>query len=353
MRSPRFLTHPDLRLLLFGGKGGVGKTTCAVAAALDFARRFPQRSVLLLSTDPAHSLQDSFAGLRLPATLEVVEFDAQQYLVDFRRQHGKQLQAIAERGTFLESEDISRFLSLSLPGMDELFGFLDIARRAESASEGERIVVDTAPTGHTLRLLAMPELLREWVQVLDTLLAKHRYMKQLFAGRYRPDELDRFLDELSASIATADALLTDPQRCRFVPVMAAEELSVRETTALLAELDQLRLPADEVVVNMLSPSSGCASCTGQRLEQLRELRRLPAPYQGRALWGVPLRPREVQGPELHSFWDEAVLLDPRALAESTSTPPALTEPAQPGVDANLNIEHRKPGHPERSSRRAA
>ena len=287
MAGPGFLSNPELRLLLFGGKGGVGKTTCATAAALLLARRFPERSWLLFSTDPAHSLRDSVAGTALPEQLEIVEFDAPGYLEEFRRRHGRQLQTIAERGTFLDSEDIERFLSLSLPGMDELFGFLDLARRAQQGEGREGIVVDTAPSGHTLRLLAMPELLREWISVLDTMLAKHRYMKQLFARAYAPDEVDRFLDELSESVESAEALLRDPRRCRFVPVMLAERLSVAETAALVVELTRLQIPADELVVNQLAPLGGCPGCAGARESQLRELRRLPAELQGRALFGSP------------------------------------------------------------------
>jgi arsenite-transporting ATPase len=326
MSLPQFLTDPDLQLLLFGGKGGVGKTTCAAAAGLELARRLPGRPVVLVSTDPAHSLADSLAGLPLPAGMEVVEFDARAHLEDFRRHHGRHLQAIAERGTFLDDEDIGRFLSLSLPGMDELFGFLDLARRAESAGEHERIVVDTAPSGHTLRLLGMPELLRGWVNVLQTLLAKHRYMKRLFGHTYVPDELDRFLDELTASIATAEALLTDTRRCRFVPVMIAEELSVRETGALLDELARLRIEANELVVNLLSPASGCPNCAGMRRQQWRELGHLPASFEGRALWGAPLRPDEVRGAALETFWDDVAPLDPRA--PPTEPPPEFPEAVQ-------------------------
>lgn len=324
MSLPRFLTNPDLRLLVFGGKGGVGKTTCAVAAGIQLARRFPESSLLLISTDPAHSLADSVAGLRLPAGMEVVEFDAREHLEDFRRRHGRHLQAIAERGTFLDREDIGRFLSLSLPGMDELLSFLDLAQRAESAGGRERIVVDTAPSGHALRLLGMPELLRGWIEVLETLLAKHRYMKRVFGRTYVPDELDRFLDELAASIGAAEGLLRDPRRCRFVPVMIAEELAVRETAALLDELARLGMAADELVVNMLAPASSCPTCAGMRRQQLREVGRLPAPFQGRALWGAALRPDEPRGPALESFWDDVAPLDPREGA--AERPPALPEP---------------------------
>ncbi len=314
MNAPRFLSNSSSRLLLFGGKGGVGKTTCATAAALALAQRFPSRSFVLLSTDPAYSLLDSLGDVRLPPRVSAVELDAGASLEDFRRRHGQKLQAIAERGTFLDDEDIGRFLSLSLPGMDELFGFLDIARRAEAADEQEDLVVDTAPSGHTLRLLAMPELLRNWVDVLDTLLAKHRYMKQTFSRRAEPDELDRFLDQLLDSVNASEELLRDRRRCQFVPVMIAEQLSVRETSALLEELDRLEIPSDEVVVNMLSSASGCPTCAGMRWQELRELEKLPAEYRSRSLWGAPLHPREVRGAGLGSFWDDVAPLDLRRAA---------------------------------------
>jgi arsenite-transporting ATPase len=327
---PSFLTSPELRLILFGGKGGVGKTTCATAAALRLARQSPDRPVALLSTDPAHSLRDSLADARVPWNLEVVELRAQEGLDDFRRRHGRQLEAIAERGTFLDSEDIHRFLSLSLPGMDELFAFLDIARRAERPGGDACTVVDTAPTGHTLRLLAMPELLRGWVNVLDTLLAKHRYMRQLFGRAPAPDELDRFLMELADSVAAAEGLLTDGARCRFVPVMIAEELSVRETATLLGELERQRLASSEVVVNQLSPGSECALCAGTRSQQLALLGRLPAAFQGRALFGVPLQPREVRGEAaLGSFWDEAERLRPERAEPRPPGPSPPEIPAPP------------------------
>lgn len=296
---PGFLTNPEVKLLLFGGKGGVGKTTCAAAAALVLARRAAGQ-VVVLSTDPAHSLKDSFANAPLPANLEVVELNASEALDQFRRRHGRQLEEIAERGTFLDREDIRRFLSLSLPGMDELFGFLAIARRASAGNE--RVLVDTAPSGHTLRLLAMPELMRQWVDVLDTLLAKHRFMKERLAGTYRADELDRFLDEQAASVNAAQRLLQDPQRCRFVPVMLAEELSVRETNALVKELDRWGIDAREGVVNRLVPSAECDPCAGALLDQARVLGHLSRELSSREWWGAPLHPREVQGSDLETFW---------------------------------------------------
>jgi arsenite-transporting ATPase len=328
--EPSFLNSPNLRLLLFGGKGGVGKTTCAVATALWRVRMFPDQPLRLLSTDPAHSLKDSLADTLVPPSIEVIEFDARASLEAFRHEYGPQLQAIAERGTFLDSEDISRFLSLSLPGLDELFAFLDIAKQAESSDATGCTIVDTAPTGHTLRLLSMSELLRRWVGVLDTLLAKHRYMKQLFGRRYVGDELDRFIQELSASIDAADSLLTDLDRCLFVPVMVAEELSVRETSRLLETLDRLRISAGDIVVNRMVPASRCPVCLGTRTEQLRELRQLPQVFKERALWAAPEHPDEVRGSEVEHFVDDLMLFDPKTSMEHARV--EIPMPQQPVQD---------------------
>ncbi len=138
-------------------------------------------SYLLVSTDPAHSVMDSLAGSMPPPNLQVTELDAQQCLAAFKSRHGSKFHAIASRGTFLDHYDINCLLDLSLPGLDEVMASLEIAGWV-AAHRYQTIVVDTAPTGHTLRLLAMPALLHNWLEALDALLAKHRYMRKLFSG---------------------------------------------------------------------------------------------------------------------------------------------------------------------------
>src|SRR5208337_514790 len=95
--APPFLDHQGLQLLIFGGKGGVGKTTCATATALRLAKNSPQSSFLLVSSDPAHSLADSLADLVPPQNLKVRELDSQEYLLDFKQQHQEKLREIAAR----------------------------------------------------------------------------------------------------------------------------------------------------------------------------------------------------------------------------------------------------------------
>jgi arsenite-transporting ATPase len=301
--TPFLFREQGLRLLLFGGKGGVGKTTCATAAALRLSQSSPQSSFLLVSTDPAHSLADSMAGFSFPHNVKTLELDAQECLAAFKEKHNEKLRVIASRGTFLDDEDISEFLSLSLPGLDELMAFLEISRWVEESSY-DCIVVDTAPTGHTLRLLTMPGLIRKWLEALDALLAKHRYMKQLFRGSYRRDALDAFLSELSGSVKQMESLLGDLARCRFIPVMLAEALSIRETVALMDELENLSVPVTDIVVNRLYPEGTCPVCEDRRLYQIRELARLPAKLAKYSLWGIPMYAQEVRGERLlDEFWE--------------------------------------------------
>ncbi|MBO0800717.1 MAG: ArsA family ATPase, partial [Blastocatellia bacterium] len=217
-------------------------------------------------------------------------------------------------------------LALSLPGLDELMAFLEISRLVEE-NAGQYIVVDTAPSGHTLRLLAIPALLRKWLEALDSLRAKHRYLKRLFSGTYRRDEVDYFLESLAASIERMKKLLTDPARCRFVPVMLAEALSVSETIALVRELERLAVPVTEIVINKLYPANSCPVCSDGRRRQLQELKQLSSAKLGYAFWGVPMHAHEVRGSvPLATFWRHLTTLTdacagPHSLAQVL--PPVL------------------------------
>ncbi len=301
---PAFLTDNRIRLLIFGGKGGVGKTTAAAAAALYQARSDPQQNLLLASTDPAHSLRDSLADTALPPHLTVLEIDAGKFLADFKNRNQARLMEIAHRGTFLDQADINQFLALTLPGMDELMAFLQIGRWVQEGTY-KRIILDTAPTGHTLRLLEMPAFIRLWLEALDALLGKHRYMKELFGGAYQRDDLDHFIEGLAAEVQELDALLMDSQRSCFVPVMLAEALSIEETSDLVTALQGMGIAVREGIVNRLYPAGGCPFCRHVHFQQQQALAQLLArpelaPLQ---LQGLPLYPHEVRGSvALESFW---------------------------------------------------
>ena len=339
--EPGFLSDGNMRLLLFGGKGGVGKTTASAATALELALRHPERSLLLVSTDPAHSLQDSFSGAKPPPNLKVLELDAQAYLRAFQEKNRQRLREIASRGTFLDEEDINRFMELSLPGMDELMAFLEISRWVkEGAYDG--IIMDTAPTGHTLRLMEMPDMIRKWLEALDALLAKHRYMKKLFRGSYERDDLDHFIEGLAASVKQMEKLLKDHKQCRFVPVMLAEALSIEETLDLIRELQRLRIGVVDVVINRLYPESPCLTCRHIRAHQLQELARIfhEPVFSHLQLWGVPIYPEEIRGMEsLRSFWGLGTDLKsvPILSAPSPGEAPLSLPPVPARVDSPIPL----------------
>ena len=301
-----FFDKPGLQLLLFGGKGGVGKTTCATAAALRLTALAPNRAFLLVSTDPAHSVRDSLAGYVPSGKLQVLELDAQQCLAEFREKNGSMLHEIAAAGTFLDDEDIHQFLSLSLPGLDELMALFKISSWVESG-QYDCIVVDTAPSGHTLRLLAMPDLIRRWLGMLEVLLAKRRYMRRVFSHDAGSDRLDLFVSKWKSTLHLAEKLLHDPQRTQFVPVSIAEPLSVCETVALFHELQGRKMPVSELVVNQLHQECDCHPCTAAASYENLQIQRLMTGIKAPCpVWGIGLQQEEVRGQKLlMEFWDQA------------------------------------------------
>jgi arsenite-transporting ATPase len=293
---PDFLTDTKLRVLIFGGKGGVGKTTAACSTAVHLARTRAEHRFLLVSTDPAHSVKDCFSGTTPPENLNVVEFDSGAKHREFIEQHANDLREIAKRGTFLDGDDVDRFMDLSLPGIDELMAFLQIATWIEE-DRYQTIIVDTAPTGHALRLLQMPRFVGKWMEAMEALMAKHRYMASLFGGRGRRrtgDEVEEFLEGLEVTFDAASELLTDATACRFVPVMIAEPMSVAETSDLMVELKDLEVPTRQIVINRVIPASS-AQMSEIRRRQIEALRAAPAELSGLEWWGVELQADEPTG----------------------------------------------------------
>ena len=328
---PSFLSDANLMLILFGGKGGVGKTTCAAATALRLAEQSPGGRFLAVSIDPAHSLRDSFAGSSPLPNLDLLEINAEESLIRFKEAHAGHLREIALHGTVLDDGDVTQLLELSMPGLDEIMAFIEIAALVDQGAYA-CIVVDTAPTGHTLRFLELPQTLRKWVEALDAMLAQHRYMGKLYHGFYRKAAVDVFLENTMASIDRVTALLEDVVRCRFVPVMIPEPLSIQETARLLEALGILGIPVEDIIVNMLfSALNGCSFCTGGRQQQFGHLDQLSAAFSRYALWEIPLQPAEAQGSDnLRAIWDTIRPLPARPQPSSTviSAKPRVDFPAE-------------------------
>ena len=253
-----------------GGKGGVGKTTTAAALALGAAGA--GRRTLVVSTDPAHSLGDALGRrlgsrvTRIPGAggvLDALELDADRALARWLRARRAPLRLIAERGTYLDETDVDRFLDLSFPGVDELGGLLELRRVAESGRY-ETVVVDTAPTGHTLRLLSVPEALQRIAAVLGEMLAKHHFLLTRLSGRDRLDAADGLVIEIDAEARGLSSLVRDPERCRFRWAVLPERLAVEEARDAVRTLARSGISIAEILVNRVTPPARAAGPFGRR-----------------------------------------------------------------------------------------
>ena len=346
-------TLPAARYLFFGGKGGTGKTTTAAATALyllDQAQ--PGERILLFSTDPAHSLSDSLdikigdrpreVALRKGARLIAYEMDAGVALEKFKDEHRAVLSEIAERGTLLDESDINDLMNLSLPGVDEVMALFELSE-LDREEVYARVVVDTAPSGHTSRLLRLPEVFSRMVAALDRMADKHRYIVAQFARgrRVRKDEVDLFLSDLAERIERVRLMLADAARTSFTLVTIPEAMSVEETKRYFALLKEERVPVTDLVVNRVEEvHDRCPYCRSRAAGQKPSLAEIKRDFGELNLHHVPLLSAEVRGPvALRSFarliWEEKnafLAASPRrrvAASQSSRVPASDTFPLRP------------------------
>ena len=315
-QSPRrsSATSPNAKLLssryiFFGGKGGVGKTTAASATALLLLKNAKaNETILLFSTDPAHSLSDSLGkniGNRLVAVkrsgkarLIAFELDASAALEDFRQKHGKVLAQIAERGTLLDESDINELLNLSLPGLDEVMALFELSELDRSSAYSQ-IVIDTAPSGHTSRLLRLPEVFSRMVTALDHMADKHRFMVAHFARRRLvADDVDIFLADLNERIKRVKNLLFRDANTLFALVSIPEAMSVRETERYLDSLRSEGVTVTDLIINRVEKEhDGCKYCHARVVSQKPWLTELKRRFSDLAHHHVPLFAGDVRGLE--------------------------------------------------------
>jgi arsenite-transporting ATPase len=146
---------------MFSSKGGVGKTTLSGSVARYWARRFPEEKIRLISTDPAHSLGDVLLSevTDIPSSLadlpnlSIQALDAQKLLLEFKAKYSNFLELLVERGSLADGDDLAPVWDLDWPGLNELMGLLEI-QRLLAEKEVDRVIVDMAPSGHTLNLFA-------------------------------------------------------------------------------------------------------------------------------------------------------------------------------------------------------
>ena len=262
-------------LAFFVGKGGVGKTTVAAAYAVHTARKNARSRVLLVSTDPAHSLADVLQ-LKLGNSPKAVrvrggklwawELDAARWFGDFFRHYKQSLLDIVERGSLFSAAEISPLLETALPGMSEISALLAI-RDAINSNKYSHIVVDTAPFGHTLRLFSLPEQFVRVLKFLELAAGRDRVLAAHFGGGVRaatPKLIEDWrgkVDQLAQAFSAAELFL----------VATPEKFALNESVRCVRQVRQTSpsLKLKSIVLNRVLRRAGKCSFCRKRVEAAR------------------------------------------------------------------------------------
>ena len=254
------------KIIFFGGKGGVGKTTCSASYALYQAKR--GLKTLLVSTDPAHSTSDIFETKindtisNLLPNLDAIEIsgekESKKYM-DGVRASLKQIVSpiiVEQINKQIDAASIS-------PGTEEaaLFDKM-IEIIIEKYDEYDRIIFDTAPTGHTLRLLSLPELLGAWLDSLIQKRSKSVNLMSMALKGHKASDKDLEKDEVISilkrrydKVLAAKKIMMDDHLLSFIFVINAEKLPIDETVKAINILEKYNVIVSGIIVNKILPDN--------------------------------------------------------------------------------------------------
>lgn len=288
-------------VVLYGGKGGVGKTTCA--AATGWGGADAGEDILVVSTDPAHSLGDVFETevgsdpTDIKPGLSAVEVDAGKGTAQYEALFEALADDLGGAGIDLDEAGLrDLFRSGLVPGSDQLAALATLDTYADD-ERYDRVVFDTAPTGHTLRLLDLPDAVGTGVEtalsVREQVSRKTDAAKTMLFGPYATmgsdDDDDKAFTDLLGEMERVAALLRDPERTSFRVVCLPERLVLAETERLVAQLRAADVPVGDLVVNRVleDVDEDCARCSAQQADQQAVLADIAATFDDTGLVELP------------------------------------------------------------------
>ncbi len=310
------------RYVFFTGKGGVGKTSVACATAVDLADR--GRRVLLVSTDPAsnvghvfgQSVGDRITPIAVVPGLDALEIDPEEAAAQYRDR------TLAPVRNFLSAADLAAVTEqLSGACTTEIASFnqfTDLLAGTDATAGYDHIVFDTAPTGHTIRLLQLPG---EWTRFIDAGLGDTSCLGPMSG-----------LEKARSTYGRALAMLADPASTRLVLVARAQRSALTEAARTVGELAEAGVQATHLVVNGVMPASAEQDPLAEiiRDREQRALAELPSQLAGLVSDHLPLRGVDMVGvPALRS------LLGQKAAAHDTDRPQTAVAASLTGLDALL------------------
>jgi len=290
------------RLIMVGGKGGVGKTTCASAIAVHLARE--NRTTLLISSDPTPSLSDIFEveiGPLLRSIPEVPNLYAQEITPDliltrWKERFGEEIYEVVRSFTDLDKDFVLDYIG-SAPGIEEEYMLYYIYELVNNGTF-EAVVWDTAPAGHTLKLLKLPTLFLKHLEgaakfyfhLLGYVEKAKEAMK--FKAKRGILEIIEGWKKLSEEI---EGFLKNDTNTAFIIVTIPEALGVKQTERIFRELKQNGLWIDHLIVNQIVEEPDCAFHEKRKEMQDFYLNYLKNAFPSLPITPIPVRPEEVKG----------------------------------------------------------
>ncbi|KAL5709958.1 arsenite-transporting ATPase [Ranunculus cassubicifolius] len=322
---------------MLGGKGGVGKTSCAASLAVKFANN--GHPTIVVSTDPAHSLSDSFAqdltgGMLVPvegpeAPLFALEINPEKAREEFRsasQENGgggtagvKDFMDSMGLGMLVEQLGelkLGELLDTPPPGLDEALAISKVMQFVEAPEYKmfTRIIFDTAPTGHTLRLLSLPDFLDASIgkimKLRKKLTSATSAIKSVFGKEEKKEDASDKLEKLRERMLKVRDLFRDAESTEFVIVTIPTVMAISESSRLRSSLKKESVPVHRLIVNQILPpsSSDCKFCAMKRKDQKRalEMIRNDPELSGLKVIEAPLIDVEIRGVPALQFMGDTV-----------------------------------------------